>query len=106
MTAAPRGIVEQLRELTAPAARKCDTPRCDHPPAPAIYDPKAIDQSDGPRPGYVFECECKWRRVEPVIDIHVPVAPPDPAPDLPELTGNGWTASRSPCRRANDVAAR
>jgi hypothetical protein len=44
-------------------------------------------------PGAVYECQpCEWKRVEPLRDM------------TPKL--NGWTASISPCRRANDVQPR
>jgi hypothetical protein len=69
---------------------------CGRDGIPGIRTEGAIDQSDGARPGIVYDCECGGRRVDPVDQVG--------QVDGPEMHQNGWTASRSPC--TGDVDAR
>ena len=47
-----------------PSPRKCETVGCEEPPRPVDWHPEAIDQTDGKRSAWVWECPCGWRRVE------------------------------------------
>jgi hypothetical protein len=83
-----------------PAARKCETDRCEHAAAdpqilPATHE-RAIQMSTGKVPTLRWSCECGWARSMPMTPQVTPAR---------DLTTSGWTASVSPCA-PGDVDAR